>query len=71
MHTWSHAIQLITGLIFMVLIMQHIHVLAGIALFLFAYLVVISKIKVLKSFLITLLGSAVIYLTVVLLRIPM
>ena len=61
----------VTSLIVMVGIMKYIHPLLGILLFLAVYLKVIAKLDTVKTILITVTGTAVLYLVILALRIPM
>jgi hypothetical protein len=58
-------------LIVMVLIMRHVHPIAGIFAFLLAYLILIAKVRIRAGALISLAGTAIIYLTIRLLKIPL
>jgi hypothetical protein len=65
-------IMLVTAmLIAMVLLMRFVHPLAGISIFLFAYLVLIAKTRILLSLPIFLIGTLVIYVIIRLLKIPL
>lgn len=65
-------IALTTGLfIGATVLMQYVHVVLGIFVFLFAYLMLLAKEKWIPSLLISAIGTAVLYGMVVALRIPM
>jgi hypothetical protein len=65
-------ILLVTAmLIAMVLIMRYVHSLLGIAVFLLTYLLLIAKVRIRAGALISLAGTAVLYLIIRLLKIPL
>ena len=59
------------SLIIMVLLMQHVHALVGIFVFFVLYLTLISKENMKKTLMISAVGTAILYVTILVLRIPM
>lgn len=61
----------VVSLIVMVGIMKYVHPLLGILMFLAVYLKVIAKLDIVRTAVITVAGTAVLYLVILTLRIPM
>lgn len=60
-----------TLLIASVLLMKYVHVIIGISIFLFGYLKLLSGEKWLKSTVISVVGTGLLYATILILRVPM
>jgi len=70
-HASVNIVISVVSLTVMVGIMKYVHPLAGIALFLLVYLKVIAKLAWVRTLIITGAGTAVLYLVILILRIPL
>lgn len=64
-------VETVCALLAMVLLMKYVHPIVGIALFLGFYLFVIAKLDWKQATIITLVGTALLYMIILALRIPM